>query len=682
MRLLRYDDFSDGLWLPGEASPSSEQPGFAVPPGGLLQADNVDYLPSGALRGRRGSAKANPAAQRPGAIVAMRRAVQRVKPGAKLNLLDATAFDDDGIPGVEWINPEGAQFPGGEEARANLLGGTQSHYLVRRGAFNFDPIPENATITGVQCSVGYRQALYNFPFQTNQARLFNNGAVIGTAPANENLGVPYASDEEGHSLFFGSSTDKWGLGAGLTPAVVNSEQFGFAFSTLQPGGGGANSLFVVFMGVWVYFTAADEAKFIIGHISGGNVTYETLTAGAFTAITGSGVPVADSGFRPWLVHWPEKEKVFIFNGLNTPRQYNMATMIELPSKEGSGTQPPTGPYAVLHKARIFASHAGELSHSIYASEVNDETNWPPEYHLNVSDDRGGIINGLASWQDYLLIFKDTVLFHFLNDIAAGGQLRIFEPVHGCISADTIQVSPWGVYYLARSGLRLTDGQTTKSVSEAIRSLFTGRTADTLYTNAVGIYFPRKDQYWLKLDPDDADGYVLHRITYPAEGGVEGVKFAWSYMPSMPMNVGEVWEGGEDDGDLYVGDLNGWVWERDTGDQDDSVDYAIEIVTPQRQLDPRTRARGRATDIRPMFRAGAPVAIGLRYDQTLSDDVTLASVGASPSPAEYQEPRQFVSDMTKFGRFLSVRVAASSGGPEFELHRIGAEVRMRSNRRWV
>jgi len=678
MILARFDDFSDGLWIVGESAPSNEQAGFAVPPGALLQADNIDYLPSGAVRGRRGSRKDNPAAQRSGSILFLRRFYQQLKSGSKVQVKEGDAFDDDGFGTIVWFTPEGAVDPSdGQDARLNLIGGTTGHNLVREGAFQLSPVPADATVMGVAVVVVYRQALDVFPFETAQVRLFENGAVIGAAPANENLGVPYATDLSHHALLFGGTTDLWGLGATLNPARVNGATFGAAFSALQPGGGGANSLFVPFVGVWVYYTAADDTLFIVGSVSGTDIVYETLAGGTFSTITGGTFPTP--GRRPHSVHWAEKDKVFIFDGVNPAKEYNGTLMQDIPTDAAVGVAPPTGPYVALHKARLFVTHPGELGHSVYGSTINNERSWPPSYHLNVDDPRGGLITGLASFGDYLLIFKDTCIFRVLGDIEYGPQLQRFEPIHGCIAPDTIQVTPRGVMYLARTGLRITDGETTRNLSEAITPLFVERTTETLYANAVGVYFARREQYWLKLDPADAEGYVLQHISYPTEEG-QAVKSPWSRIPAIAMNVAEVWSGGTDDGELYIGDTAGWVWEWDTGSQDDGGDYNVELVTLRRQIDTRTRKDGRVNIVRPMYRGPNTITLGVRYDQATSDDVSVTT-GAVVGTPEFREPGDFVTDMANFGRYFAFHVVAA-GGPEFELHQIGADLRLRSRRRWV
>lgn len=686
--LLRFDDFSSGLWIPGEAGSANEQAGFAIPDAGLLTADNIDFLPDGSVRGRRGSLKANAAAVRPGEIRALARFYGRAFGDETATGIGLVYSDPAGV-GAPWTNPGGAAVLVSDSAWASvgLVGGSDSEYLTRLAPFLYNPLPSNATVTGIRARVWVRKSPVASFFQDaagadGGCRVIQGGAFVGTAQTTT-TGTPFPDNYPFFTILdYGGPGNTWGLaGAQLTPAALNALDFGIGFRcTLNSAP--ANVLQVDYIEITVYFSAASTTRFLVCHAAGGNLIWETLSGGAFTGITGGTYSDPGTARRPWMVGWPQKSKLFLFDGINPAKVYDGAEIADVATRTvdngGAGIAPKKGPYAVLHRNRLWVTDPGELQFSVYACDINDETNWRPNLQLAVNDQRGGKITGLASYFDSLIILKDTALFSFNGDPEFGGQLLEYSP-DGCVAPDTIQATPYGILYLGRDGLRLTDGNGSTLLSQQIRPLFRSRTTDQTRTMAVGVYFPRRDQYWLKLDPLDVDGYILHRITFPTDSG-EGQKTAWSHVPALPMNCGAVWPGSEDLGELYLGDVDGLVWQRDVGETDDGSAIGSVVRTQQRILDPRTRALGRVYQLRPMFRGSAALDFSLRYDQSLSDNITLPAVGATTATPEYQEPRRFVADFSQFGRFVSLSVE-SNAGPQFELGRVDCDIRMRGTRLW-
>lgn len=692
--MVRFDDFSGGLWIPGEAGAASEQAGFAIPASGLLQADNVDYLPDGAVRGRRGCQRAH-ATPRAGAITALARFHGRVSSQEHISGFGFVESDPE-IGGRPWANASGAADLdlGQSVARVDLIGGTSSEYLTRRWAFGINQIPGNATVTGLRVRVWFKIAANLGAFSDGAlpdggCRITQGGTFVGAAQLATWItygsrvaftpGAAYPFNVGLAVLEYGGAGNTWGLSAAqLTPAALNDPGFGVGYRVQQASA--ANALLIDFIEVTAYYSAPSASRFLVGHDAGGTLVWETLAAGSFAAVPGGSY--ADPARRPWVVSWPQKNALFIFDGLNPAKVYDGFELRDViarpPADGGAGIAPKKGPFACLHRNRLYVTDPGELQYSVYGSDINDETNWRPRIHLAVNDARGGVITGLASFVDSLIIFKDTALFVFNGDPEFGGTLFEFSP-DGCVAPDTIQVTPFGVLYLARDGVRLTDGQSSTLLSQPVGALFRDRLTDTTWRNAVALYVPRLGQYLLKLDPAAAEGYVLHRVAFPTDQG-EGQKTAWSRIPSLPMNAGVVWAGSEDEGEPYVGDLAGIVWQRDVGALDDGAAFFSVVRTQERLIDPRDRRLGRVYQLRPMFRADAGVIFALRYDQALTDDVSLLVQGGASSPATFQEPRAFVPDFARFGRYVSV-LASSTAGPEFELSRVDADVRLRAAKLW-
>lgn len=663
---ITFDDFRGGLWIPDEAAPSTEQAGFAVPANALLQADNVDFLPSGGVRGRRGSTlySATPLG---GPVTMLRRYYGRPVPAEAFGKPVGRQLDLVGSS--PWVNQTAIEQPFGEQASAALVGGTQTVYLVALAPFFHDPIPADAVITGILAQVATFGGPASFLPVEASIRLIRDGVADGADKSTgAAVGLTIASTA------YGGAGDLWG--ATWTADDINSPGFGVGVSFAD--GGGAGVVRVDYIAVTVYFSAAEATTFLAAHTAGASLTYSRGAAGTFSPIPGGSL--VNPLRRPRAVAWPQKGKVFFFDGVNPVTEYNGVEMVETGADALDGVvllPPRKGPFACLHKNRLYAGDPGEPS-SVYACDVNDETRWRPVVQLAVNDDRGGRLTGLESFGDGVLIFKDTSLWRFLGDPEFGGSLVQLAQV-GCIAPASVAVTPFGVVFVGREGVWLTDGNSLVPLSAPIRSLFVDRSSQRTYPDAVGVYYPRRDQYVLHLDPAaGGPGYVLHRIATPAGDGSEGQLLAWSRIPGLPMNCGAVWDGQGDAGELYLGDRQGYVWLRDVGEADFLLGYTSEIVTAQRLLD-RSRAMGRANAVRPIFRSQTSLAMGLRYDQVDTDDVTI-NVGASGPEPTIQEPRRYVADKAAFGRFLSLHAAAVSG-PQFELHRVDVDVRLRGPRVW-
>lgn len=665
MPRLTLRDFSGGLWIPDQSDTLLEQAGFAVPPNGLLRAENLDFLPSGAVRGRRGSTIYNPDPL-PAAVLVLRRFYAR--PISDGTLGRVTAANDASVGSIDWQNVSGAELADNSRARVGLQNTEISRYLVGFGPFAAASIPTGATITGIRVTILYN-AFPALSIHEKNVRLFKAGVPVGT---DKSTGASFPGTLT--TAVYGGAGDLWGVA--LSADEVSAQDFGVGIS-VENTSGSPGIGFVEWISVRIFFTDSSANQFIAAYSSGSNLQYVSGTAGVWSNITGG--TLASPSRRPHIVSWPQKGKLFLFDGVNALSQYDgdkiSPVLDHVDSNDPTAVflSPRKGPYAALHKGRLWATEPGELAFSVYGSEVNDETDWRPDVQLSVNDDRGGSITGVESFGDNLVIFKDTAVFRFPGD--RGPLVKISD--HGCVAPDSVAVTPYGVIYVGREGVWLTDGDTVVLLSAPLRPLFVERTTETLYADAVGVYFPRRDQFWLQLTPGTGDGFVLHHIVIPTNQG-EQQQLAWSRIPGLPMNCGTVFEGAGDIGELYLGDTGGTVWLRDTGSTDNAVAYTSELMTRQQLLDD-SRVEGRVNRVRAIYRALGTMPTFLRYDQTVTDDVIL-SLGAAGGSPTIQEPRAYVADQAKFGRWVSIR-STSLEASQFELHRFDLDVRLRGQRLW-
>jgi hypothetical protein len=529
MPRLQFNDFSGGLWIPAETGSTNQQPGFAIPKNGLLQADNVEPLPSGALRGRRGFAKRNATAIRESEpIVAMWRHYGRQGQG-EVTKRTPIWNDRAGVGTEAWLAPTYAGSADGNPAHVALSapGALQSHYMD--GSQWALSVPDNATILGIQvdilrcASAGGDGAVRDTVVSLSKA----TGVPIGDNKAETETNWPIGSYEW---ISYGGPSDLWGTS--WTPSELNGE---FTFQVLiaveSTVGTETAQIDCVRVTVW-YSTTRDQRRFLV-FINHADMRVRDIyvegSAGEFSYLSN----IATQAYRPRFVYWPARNKTFIFTGGNNLISYNgvIITGVTAMTEDDVVLKPRSGPFAALFNERLWATDPAELNFSVYASETTlngAEEKWYPNKQISVSDREGGTITGLVAYRDVLYILKDTCIWAFVGDIDAPTQLgQVSE--RGCVAPNTVQVTPFGIIYLAQDGLYLFSPDGEVELSRAIRPLFAGRTTQTTYRTAVGIYHPRRGCYYLRLSPTSDECYVLYRL-----GEGDKTSLAWARIPTFPM----------------------------------------------------------------------------------------------------------------------------------------------------
>jgi len=741
-----WTDFSGGLYLT-DTDTSREQAVFKVPENALITANEVEFLPGGAVRGRRGSEVINPTDSLGGEC----QVVKMYYPRAYGGIVDKS--------GQGWAVPRASgdiawQNLGGIEnatdgARAVVkLGATESsELLVAYGFFRDEPLPLNSVVTDVKVIV-------------YQARL--SGASISLIPVTTSIRLTFDRSQteppvQGANLFdqgrdsaggsvlswpaintgvtyYDSGDPRWGYDANeLDPVAVNqgvnNPLFGVEIQVADTGFGTAGAAdnwaecYYVSMQVTYQPKAAKLLVAGFHEPVGGDLVYryfnessaKFVELGTIAASPAPGeptdgggrMPINPFGFYPKAIMWPEKQKIFFWDGHNPVKWYageavdgsgnpiprdDVMQDVEKQNHTDSGflvvgaLDPPKGPFAALHKNRLYATTPEEIQYSVYACDVLREGLWRPDVHLSVNDELGGTITGLESFGDTLLIFKDTSIWSFLGDpdpVNQAGQLTWIGPV-GCVAPRSIAITPIGIVYMGRDGIYLTGGGPPTKMSSALDALFTARTQDNVYTEAIGVYYHKRQQYWLKLNPADSDIYVAH---------VVGDGLVWSRIAFGEMTCGTSLEGQDDMGELMLGTPGGFVSRRDVGDQDGLsipgvglhwVDISPQVETGERQMDAQFRRLGRVHEGKILARSKSPLSLTVAYDQRPQDDGYNVSLpmGETTDPSEFQEPRFYVRDKVQFGRFVRLGLQVQGpGGPEFELHRVDLEFRMRGSKVW-
>lgn len=135
-----------------------------------------------------------------------------------------------------------------------------------------------------------------------------------------------------------------------------------------------------------------------------------------------------------------------------------------------------GPYVTVYKSQLVTTKNDALGYLVAASNVNSDLTWDSTNSLSVNDPQGGFITGLVPFGGALLIFRQTSIWRFDGVITStgvdSGKLERISD-EGCVAPKSIAVTPFGVIYVGRTGVFLTDGTATPptELSRPIRGLF-------------------------------------------------------------------------------------------------------------------------------------------------------------------------------------------------------------------
>jgi hypothetical protein len=450
--------------------------------------------------------------------------------------------------------------------------------------------------------------------------------------------------------------------------------------------------------LWRHYPRTGDSTTLAAVTDGSNSDFYQADgdSGTFAAVASDGTDIP--GTRFYFAFWPAKGFTYLAS-LTSGLYFYRSSLSTVTSVSADAANEidltKLGPYLTIHKNRLFATHVDELNYSVYGSEVNFGNKFLSDSHLSVNDPQGGLITGLTSYVDYLLVLKEGSLWRFVGDIGTGitAQLARYSDT-GCVAPDSVAVTDWGVLYVGKRGVFLTDcvDPNPPEMSLPIRSLWVSRDSEEVYGSAVGRWYPKKQQYVLKLDPADSDVYVLSRVEFlkenPFVNESSRVAWVWSHHTNLPMDCAAVWASETDDGRLITGDDSGFIHIYDSGSTDDGTAITTTLQTAgapidnlaDRNQDLSARARsGRAVDCRVLHRADSVISGEVLYDQASPGAGASFTVGDTTLAQKWY--RSVISDQTLFGRFVSIWLRNTASGPDFEVHAIDNRTMLLARRVW-
>lgn len=410
---------------------------------------------------------------------------------------------------------------------------------------------------------------------------------------------------------------------------------------------------------------------VVGTPTKKNFYHDTDDNGTFASITGDFNANATASW--YGVIWPEKDKLFLANGSNGLYSYNGATLAAV-SQSAIQMQ---GPYITVYQSHLIGTRPDTLEREVYFSAADDELTVSGSLALSLNDPQGGLITGLWSLQDRLLISKQTSWWYQLGSPLLQGALVRYSDV-GNVAPRAACQTPWGIIYVAREGVKVTDGVSQLPIDVTgplLAARFSTASTDSVFPSAVAVYYPRLQQYWLKLAPADTQVYVLSRL----EGPDNSVALLWATYTSMPLVAGLSWSGESDDGRLLLASSDGKLWRADNTTLDDASEITAVAQTAFQPTAFPDRV-GRIHQIKASYQGKGQITAGIRYDANTSND-TAVTLGSSLGAAALQRPRGLVTTFDKSGEYWSLRLSHAAANPTFELHSLEVLIRPRSGRLW-
>lgn len=479
----------------------------------------------------------------------------------------------------------------------------------------------------------------------------------------------------------------------------------------------------------IYEARGDGTHFIRGRRGVTNITIDTLgdihliathyaRSGTVTDIvwynngsnmvqqdsSASGIPfdwAATSGgfngsltYSPRGTSWPLKDALYFVNGADGLRKFNGSTLSEITLTGGSfsATSADIGPYIAVWRDRLWVTKADELTYSLYSSSPTSDSEFLGTNQLSLNDEYASTITGIVPYEDRLIILKDRGLWRFTGSTLSDGELVQYSR-YGCIAPRSVQWTPYGVIYLARGGVRVTDGvdPTGVEISEPIRTVFTEPDTNAIWTTAVGFWYERRQEYWLCLQAGlDTSIYIAQLLQTK-----DGPRWAWRlFTAPTAFRTLHARSGVYDNDDiLIVGDTAGRIWLYDA--ESTKVDNAATAITStvQTQFLPMvddSPARSIGSDDN--FQLGRPyrVSVQMVSDVAITSTVrvsdgettydTNVSLGAATGGApkfQYSTAPMFAQGVT--GRLVSVIIPFAADGYENELHEVRLQCAVRGSR---
>jgi hypothetical protein len=190
---------------------------------------------------------------------------------------------------------------------------------------------------------------------------------------------------------------------------------------------------------------------------------------------------------------PTSQVIFAANGTDTIQRWDGSNW----SNTGYTGFTPDGRFLTvtpwdnrLVNAYFANSVAGDNSSTVRFSNPSVPTTFETDNWVDLNPGDGEKIMGVAAFDNYVLVFKETRFFVFYgttldSDGNPEFNYRAVEAGKGLAAPGALCVGPDGVYFLAQDGVYRTNGGYPQLVSELLNPLFVGAAPDLYSGNTIG-----------------------------------------------------------------------------------------------------------------------------------------------------------------------------------------------------
>lgn len=279
-----------------------------------------------------------------------------------------------------------------------------------------------------------------------------------------------------------------------------------------------------------------KATFLIAETGSYDQMYVGNDAtGALTEITSGSTLTKGSSYTSvtWL------NNLFVTNGAEPIQVWASGTT---KADIGGTPTPPEGKYIELHFERLFLAGNDTYPSRLYFSEVGDEEDWPALNYIDVAEDDGGTIVGIAELGQTVLISKNNGWYRLYGNDTDSWDVKPVLGMPGCIAPRSMVKAIGGVIWFAAEGVYYYDGANMKDLSsESVRPILKDISGSDL-SKVVGIYYDAK---YLLAYPENSSTNNKALVYDFRTGGWYKIS-GWNIASLM------WWRSGTDNGELYAG----------------------------------------------------------------------------------------------------------------------------------
>ena len=240
----------------------------------------------------------------------------------------------------------------------------------------------------------------------------------------------------------------------------------------------------------------------------------------------------------------------------------------------SATIRPQPDFITSHANRIWTIEGNTLRFSALDTSVTEEhfNDWDSANNAGsiiIPSGLGDSCTGLYSLNTSLYIFQRRAIWRLLGTSPNNFELRNVTNEVGLINKSTLVEWDNMMIFLSDLGIYLFDGSNLKNVSDGIINTLINSWADKAKARAV-----LWDNKYLIAYPSENMLYNDAALYYDIESGVFGK------IEDVYVNDWVVWNGGDDNNEIYFGSSNqGTIYRWDVGGNDDGYEIVTRYVTP-------------------------------------------------------------------------------------------------------